>query len=116
MATAPKQFSEAEIEAVWQKAFIQANNDPSVFRKDYAGAWIRRNDYGKNTIYGWQIDHVRPLALNGSHDMKNLLPLHWENNEEKSDNFPNWTTKKTSRGITNVDETQTWHVKAEEYV
>ena len=116
MATAPKQFSEEEIEAVWQKAIIQSNNDPNVFRKDYAGAWIRRRDYGKQTTYGWEIDHVRPLSLNGSHNISNLLPLHWENNEGKSDDFPHWTTKKSSQGIHNVDESHSWYVKAEDYV
>lgn len=31
-------FSDEIVEAVWKKASIQQNNDPNVFRKDYAGA------------------------------------------------------------------------------
>lgn len=115
MATPPKVFSDEEIEQVWQKAFPQQNNDPNVYRKDYAGAWIRRSDYGKQTEYGWEIDHVRPLSLNGSHNLSNLLPLQWQNNLEKSDNFPQWTTKITSKGVHNEEGKQSWHVKPENY-
>lgn len=115
MATTPKQFSEEEINAVWQKALIQANNDPNVYRKDYTGAWIRKSDYGQQTEYGWEIDHVRPLVMDGSHNLSNLLPLHWRNNLEKSDNFPQWTTRMTSSGVHNVEVVKTWFVKPEEY-
>lgn len=56
MATQRKVFLEKEIDAVWEKAAKQPNNNPDVFRKDYAGAWIRREDYGKrNMPYGWEI-------------------------------------------------------------
>ena len=115
MATTPRQFSEEEIEAVWQKASIQANNDPNVYRKDYAGAWIRRSDYGLQSEYGWEIDHVRPLAQDGSHNMSNLLPLQWRNNLEKSDHFPQWTTRMLSSGVHNIEGVKTWFVKPEDY-
>lgn len=59
-------FSDDIIEQVWQRAKIVANNNPDVFRQDYAGAWIRRDQYGqKNAKYGWEIDHCKPVSKNG---------------------------------------------------
>lgn len=115
MATARRPFTEEEIEAAWQRAIIQSNNDPNVYRKDYAGAWIRRQDYGQQTEYGWEIDHVRPLALDGTYNPRNLMPLHWQNNLEKSDDFPLWNTKITSNGIHNVEEQKSWYVNPANY-
>lgn len=63
MATERRNFTDEEIKKVWEKATKQPNNNPDVFRKDYAGAWIRRDDYGKrDKPYGWEIDHLKPLV------------------------------------------------------
>ena len=40
MATDRKDFSQEEINEVWEKAIPQPKNNPDLFRKDYAGAWI----------------------------------------------------------------------------
>jgi hypothetical protein len=37
--------------------------DPNQFRKDSCGAWMKRSDYGQTTGYGWEIDHVKPVAV-----------------------------------------------------
>ena len=103
-------FSNEIVEAVWNKASIQQNNDPNVFRKDYAGAWIRKVDYGKQTKYGWEIDHLKPESKGGTDHISNLLPLHWENNRTKSDCYPKWHTSKTSEGVENIDKDSSWFV------
>ena len=106
------QFTEEQIEAVWQKAFIQPNNDPNVFRKDYAGAWIRRDQYGDRTaVYGWEIDHCKPVSKGGTDEIDNLYPLHWENNAQKADDYPKWQLKLTSDGNHNIESVTSWHVK-----
>ena len=43
-------------------------------------------------------------------DIKNLQPLQWENNLEKSDDYPYFSTKITSRGNENVEERQSWQI------
>lgn len=87
-------FSEAVINAVWNKGKIVAGYNPSQFRKDSCGAWMQRSAYGNtNTENGWEVDHIRPVARDGSDFLDNLQPLQWENNRHKSDSFPNWTCK-----------------------
>lgn len=111
MSTERKDFTQDEINAVWEKAIKQQNNNPDVFRKDYAGAWIRKEDYGqRDKTYGWEIDHLLPLEKGGTNDIDNLYPLHWRNNASKSDDYPTWTTVLSSNGIKNVELEQKWMI------
>ncbi len=96
------------IEEVWQKAYIDANNNPDIFRKDYAGAWIRRDQYGQKGKYGWEANRMVPLSRDGSQSIDNLFPLHWENDERKGQKYPEWQTCKSSSGNKNVDEIKNW--------
>jgi len=85
-------FGPRTILAVWNKATIIPEYNPSEFRKDRCGKWIRFADYGNvNSEFGWEIDHEKPVAKGGADDLNNLQPLHWRNNRDKSDNWPNWT-------------------------
>lgn len=110
MTTQKRNFTTSEIESVWKKARIQVNNNPEVFRKDYAGAWIKKNEYGKKTDYGWEIDHLKPLEKGGTNDLDNLVPLHWRNNNSKSDDYPEWKTTVSSDGVSNSEKVQTWYI------
>lgn len=104
-------MSDELIEKVWQKAKIIANNNPDVFRQDYAGAWIRRNQYGiRDSKYGWEVDHCKPTSKGGTDELSNLYPLHWRNNEKKGDDFPTWNTILTSDGVQNVEKETGWHI------
>ena len=74
------------IKKVWEKGRIVSSEDTSVFRKDACGAWIQLSKHGdRNSDYGWEIDHIQPVALGGSDFLSNLQPLHWKNNVEKGD-------------------------------
>lgn len=103
-------FDENIIEQVWQKATPVENNDPNIYRKDYAGAWIRRDQYGKQTEYGWEIDHLKPISLGGTDNILNLYPLQWNNKLSKSNDYPDWFTAKSAQGVHNVNKTQAWTV------
>jgi 5-methylcytosine-specific restriction endonuclease McrA len=79
-------YDHQTLSAIWAKASVVPNNDPNVFRKDTCGAWIAWRDYGnRDSKYGWEVDHIVPVARNGSDSLSNLRPLHWQNNARKSD-------------------------------
>lgn len=104
-------FSEEVINSVWEKATKVANNDPNIWRKDFAGAWIRRDHYGKELTYGWEIDHMQPVSQGGTDDIGNLMPMHWRNNRKKADNYPDFNSIVTSSGTKNIDFPKSWQVK-----
>lgn len=68
---------------VWQKGEVVTNYDSTKHRKDDCNAWIQFDKYGdRNSIYGWEIDHISP---GGSDTLSNLRPLQWKNNVDKND-------------------------------
>ena len=83
-------FSSVNVVNVWCKATEVFGYDSTVIRKDRCGAWIKWAEYGKETEFGWHIDHDRPVSEEGTDDLYNLQPLHWSNNLGKGDDFPLW--------------------------
>jgi hypothetical protein len=85
-------FSDAVIQAVWNKGTPE-QGFPS-FRKDVCGTSMLNSKYGdRSSQFGWEIDHIKPVAKGGTDDISNLQPLQWENNVHKGDDYPRWYCK-----------------------
>ncbi len=77
--------SKKTIEQVWDKAKPIRGTNSDAWRRDAEGNTIRHGSYGTEGEYGWEIDHKNPQAKGGSDSLRNLQPLHWKKNREKSD-------------------------------
>ena len=77
---------------IWNKGAAVEGYDPDIFRKDIRGNWMRFDEHGLETDYGWEIDHILPRALGGMSYFGNLQPLYWRNNRLKADIYP-WVLK-----------------------
>lgn len=79
-------FSNAIVNEVWEKARVIQGVNGNIKRKDKCGAVIAKSAYGDhNSNFGWDVDHIIPASKGGSDALFNLQPLHWKNNECKSD-------------------------------
>ena len=77
-------FTEESIEAVWRKGRSIPGYSPDEWRWDEGGRPIKRSEYGnRNSDYGWEIDHIVPVAQGGPSDLLNLRPLQWRANVQR---------------------------------
>ena len=74
-------FTDEKIEEVWGKGTTVSGYKPNEFRKDQCGAWLKRDEYGnRDSLFGWEVDHITPQSNDGGDALSNLRPLQWENN------------------------------------
>ena len=74
---ARQQFSDRQKLIAWQKAVVVPGYDAGEIRKDSCGAWIKWADYGNtNSQWGWEIDHIYPVARGGTDMPGNLQAFH----------------------------------------
>ncbi|KAA6329186.1 hypothetical protein EZS27_021982 [termite gut metagenome] len=83
---------------VWEKGTVIEGFDPYIWRKDFAGAWIRKDLYGTTDDYGWNVTAFQPYRLGGTSSEDNLIPIHWKNEVEKGDNYRIFRTSISNNG------------------
>ncbi|KAB2921718.1 MAG: HNH endonuclease [Bacteroidetes bacterium] len=47
-------------------------------------------EFGQESQFGWEIDHIVPVSCGGTDEPSNLQALHWENNAAKGELYPVW--------------------------
>lgn len=104
-------YSGQLINLVWRKGTVVEGYDPAKWRQDFAGAWMYYDAYGTIGNYGWEIDHIRPLSLGGEESINNLMPIQWQNNIIKANNYPEFKSMVSSDGNKNTRKEQTWIIK-----
>lgn len=103
-------WTEEEIQKIWEKAQVCPPNDPNVWRKDLCGAWIKRDLHGAasenepHTSYKWQVDHIKPDSKGGPDTVSNVRPLQWYNNDCRQNN--RLKTRVTAEGTKNIEVTE----------
>ena len=84
-------LQESRKRAVWSKGHKVLGFDPSIVRQDDKGYRIYYAEYGNRlSEYGWEIDHITPVALGGPDDISNLRPLHWRANARLGGLLGSW--------------------------
>lgn len=74
---------------IFNKGSVIPDFDENIWRRDAYGHAMKYSDHGNTeSEYGWEIDHIRPVAKGGQNNYENLQPLFWKNNREKSDIYP----------------------------
>lgn len=100
--------SRQTIQRIWDKAIIVEGYNKDMYRQDFGGAWISREAYGDtDSMLGWEIDHVFPVAKGGSNHIDNLRPMNWRNNRSKGDDYPHYTADITSDDNKNIEKKTT---------
>ncbi len=83
-------WSEADKKNVWVKGRVIPGFYHGIVRWDKCGKVIQYTAFGnREAAYGWEIDHIHPVAEGGDDEILNLQPLHWTNNAAKGDSV-NW--------------------------
>lgn len=95
---------------VWERANEVKGFDSSIWRKDFAGAWIRRDCYNCQSKYGWTIELMVPFEHGGKFLLDNLVAVHWKNALSKGKDYPEFCTVLTSNGNNNVDKERRWRI------
>lgn len=72
---------------LWERATKIHGADPAVWRQDRFGWWIRFDQYGELSDFGWEKDHLVPSALGGADTPSNYAATHWHNNRKKGARF-----------------------------
>ena len=79
-------YSEYELDRIWEKGKPCDNSGGNEYRLDCYGTVMKKDEYGKrDSIYGWEADHIIPLSKGGGNYTDNLRPLNWQNNVRRSD-------------------------------
>ena len=74
--------------SVFMKGAVIEGFRANVWRRDMCGHAMKYVEHGVEGKFGWEIDHIKPVADGGGDELLNLQPLWWQNNRKKGNNYP----------------------------
>lgn len=81
-------WTEQTKKLIWDKGTTIEGYFANIYRKDKCGHILHWMDYGnRQSDFGWEIDHINPVAKGGDDNFNNLQPLYWKYNLEKGDSI-----------------------------
>lgn len=82
---------------VWQSGRVMPEAEPSVWRQDACGAWMRRDQFGREgSEFGWRIENV---SGGGPDIPENFRPFHWRNRFDAANNRPHCRVTADRSGV-----------------
>ena len=90
------QFTDEQINEIWNKGLQDSKFDPNLVRRDACGAWMIRSRYNdRKSPFGWEVDHIYPESKLKELEVPNelidnivnLRPLNWKNNVSKGSDY-----------------------------
>ena len=101
------QWTDYAKKAIWDKAEIIPDKDPSMYRLDPCGDMIKWDEYANDhSPLGWEIDHTYPESTLQDlgvpqeliDDLRNLRPMQASSNDTKKKYYPVYPYKKEVLG------------------
>jgi hypothetical protein len=90
-------FEQSEIESAWERGRTLPEADPSVWRQDACGAWIRRDQLGRESSeFGWKIENI---ANGGPGTPPVLRPFHCRNRFDAANRKAHCAVKADRAGV-----------------
>lgn len=84
--------------SIWEKGRKLPDRDPTQWRQDQCGAWLRREQYNNaGSEYGWKIVNV---TAGGGDEPQNLQPFHWNNSFDVANGKPQCRVTADRTGLT----------------
>jgi len=84
------------IEAAWEHGRVAPEADASIWRQDECGAWMRREQIGRQTEFGWKIRSVSTRAEQTADDLR---PFHWRNDFDIAGGEPRCSVTADHSGV-----------------
>ncbi|OGA26637.1 MAG: hypothetical protein A3I01_10610 [Betaproteobacteria bacterium RIFCSPLOWO2_02_FULL_65_24] len=84
------------MDAVWEHGRAMPEADPSTWRQDACGAWLRREQFGHDAEFGWKIERI---SIEGAETPDNLRPFHWRNHYDLGTGAPHCRVTADRSGV-----------------
>ncbi|MGZ5094386.1 MAG: hypothetical protein ACXWCY_25865 [Burkholderiales bacterium] len=84
------------IDRAWEHGRVTPEADGEIWRQDACGAWMRREQIGRQTDFGWKIVSI---STEGEHTAESLRPFHWRNDFDIANGKPHCHTSADRTGV-----------------